>query len=122
MTFRANFICLKNCMAEKKWSRNYEPLSNEVTTGSAETRPGIGIFGDWQNVIGERNVRAARIRRGAFLLAGRFEPLRRNIPYASLIDAFQEMIRQILAENQEGLERWRDRLTISAWNQCFRHY
>jgi len=46
-----------------------------------------------------------------YFATGRFEQLRRNIPYASLMDAFQEIIRQILAENQNELDRWRDKLT-----------
>ncbi|MBK9261575.1 MAG: AAA family ATPase [Polyangiaceae bacterium] len=53
-----------------------------------------------------------------YFATGRFEQLRRNIPYASLIDAFQEIIRQILAENQNELDRWRDKLTAALGNNA----
>ncbi len=55
--------------------------------------------------------------RGYFAM-GRFEQLRRNVPYASLIDAFQEIIRQILGENQDELELWRDRFTRTLGNNA----
>lgn len=53
-----------------------------------------------------------------YFATGRFEQLRRNVPYASLISAFQELIRQILAESQEELERWRENLTTSLGNNA----
>jgi predicted ATPase/signal transduction histidine kinase/DNA-binding LytR/AlgR family response regulator len=47
--------------------------------------------------------------RGAFI-AGKFDQLSRNIPYASLIQAFQALVRQLLAESEEKLARWREKL------------
>lgn len=53
-----------------------------------------------------------------YFATGRFEQLRRNVPYASLIDAFQEIIRQILAESQDELERWRERFLKTLGNNA----
>ncbi len=44
--------------------------------------------------------------RGRFA-AGKFDQYRRDIPYATLAQAFQSLIRQILAESQAELEHWR---------------
>ncbi|MCB0167944.1 MAG: serine/threonine-protein kinase PknK, partial [Anaerolineae bacterium] len=48
-------------------------------------------------------------QRGYFI-GGKFDQLQRNIPYHALIQAFQELIRQLLTESEDQLARWRDRL------------
>ncbi|MES2105984.1 MAG: diguanylate cyclase [Pseudomonadota bacterium] len=49
-------------------------------------------------------------RRGCFV-SGKFDQYRRDVPYASLIQAFEELVRQLLSEPAEQLRRWNDRLT-----------
>ena len=48
-------------------------------------------------------------RRGYFI-SGKFDQLNRNIPYASLIQAVQALVRQLLTESAEELARWRERI------------
>lgn len=48
-------------------------------------------------------------RRGYFI-SGKFDQFNRNVPYASLIQAFQELIRQILTEPAERVAEWRSKL------------
>jgi len=45
--------------------------------------------------------------RGLFA-SGKFDQHKRDIPYATLAQAFQSLIRPILARNEEELGRWRD--------------
>jgi PAS domain S-box-containing protein len=47
--------------------------------------------------------------RGLFA-SGKFDQYKRDIPYATLAQAFQSLIRPILAKNEEELSRWRDAL------------
>lgn len=54
-------------------------------------------------------------RRGNFI-SGKFDQLQRNIPYTSLLQAFRELIRQILSEPESSLSAWRSRL-LSALGQ-----
>ena len=49
-------------------------------------------------------------RRG-FFITGKFDQFKRNIPYASLAQAFQEFIRQVLTRTDEELDDWRIRLS-----------
>jgi predicted ATPase/signal transduction histidine kinase/CheY-like chemotaxis protein len=42
--------------------------------------------------------------------SGKYDQLRRNVPYASLIQAFQSVVQQLLAQSEECLARWRSRL------------
>ncbi|WP_188568140.1 diguanylate cyclase [Undibacterium terreum] len=48
-------------------------------------------------------------RRGCFV-SGKFDQYRRDIPYASLIQAFQELIRQLLSEPEAQLQSWAAKL------------
>jgi predicted ATPase/signal transduction histidine kinase len=48
-------------------------------------------------------------RRGLFA-AGKFDQLRRDVPYSSLIQAFRELIRQVLTESEEQLEYFKEGL------------
>ena len=47
--------------------------------------------------------------RGLFA-AGKFDQYKRDIPYATLAQAFQSLIRQILGGNETEIARWRDAL------------
>jgi predicted ATPase/signal transduction histidine kinase/tRNA A-37 threonylcarbamoyl transferase component Bud32 len=51
------------------------------------------------------------VRQRGYFIAGKFDQFKRNIPYASLIQAFQELIRQILTESESQIAVWRDKLT-----------
>ncbi len=50
------------------------------------------------------------VRQRGYFIAGKFDQLKRNIPYASLIQAFQDLIRQLLSEGETELDQWRQRL------------
>ncbi|MBD2434481.1 MULTISPECIES: hybrid sensor histidine kinase/response regulator [Fischerella] len=48
-------------------------------------------------------------QRGNFI-SGKFDQFKRNIPYASLIQAFQELIQQLLTESPEKIADWKIRI------------
>jgi PAS domain S-box-containing protein len=45
-----------------------------------------------------------------FFASGKFDQYRRDIPYATLAQAFQSLIRPLLSKSEEELSRWRDAL------------
>ena len=47
--------------------------------------------------------------RGLFA-SGKFDQYKRDIPYATLAQAFQSLIRPLLSKNEEDLHKWRDAL------------
>jgi len=49
-------------------------------------------------------------RRGALFLQSQFDASERSVPYAALVTAFEGLVRQLLTESQERLDRWRDRI------------
>ncbi|MEH2382866.1 MAG: AAA family ATPase [Nostoc sp.] len=50
------------------------------------------------------------IKNRGYFIAGKFEQFQRNIPYASLIQAFQELMQQLLTENEVKLATWKEKL------------
>ncbi|MEG4623216.1 AAA family ATPase [Microcoleus sp. w1-18aA5] len=49
-------------------------------------------------------------RQRGYFISGKFDQFKRNIPYASLIQAFQSLIQQLLAENNKKLQDWQHKL------------
>ena len=45
-----------------------------------------------------------------YFIAGKFDQLKKSTPYAPLINAFQELIRQILSESDTAIADWKERL------------
>ncbi|MGF1959966.1 MAG: AAA family ATPase [Aulosira sp. DedVER01a] len=50
------------------------------------------------------------VRQRGYFISGKFDQFKRNIPYASLIQAFQELMRQLLTESVESLAAWKSKL------------
>ena len=48
------------------------------------------------------------VLRGGIFSSGKFDQYKRDIPYATLGQAFQGIVRQILTESEEVIGRWRD--------------
>jgi predicted ATPase/signal transduction histidine kinase/tRNA A-37 threonylcarbamoyl transferase component Bud32 len=45
-----------------------------------------------------------------YFIGGKFDQFKRNIPYAALIQAFQNLIRQLLTESSEKIAIWQEKL------------
>jgi len=52
-------------------------------------------------------------RRAGFFLSGKFDQLRRDVPYAVVIQALTDLTRQLLTESQEKLDAWRHELLVA---------
>ncbi|MBW4660671.1 MAG: AAA family ATPase [Drouetiella hepatica Uher 2000/2452] len=49
-------------------------------------------------------------RQRGYFISGKFDQFKRNIPYASLIQAFQSLMQMLLTEPADRLQRWQDNL------------
>ena len=79
----------------------------------AEARPGMVLVSGYSGV-GKSSVvnelhKALVPARGLFA-AGKFDQYKRDIPYATLAQAFQGLIRQLLGKSEAELDHWRDEL------------
>jgi len=50
------------------------------------------------------------VRQRGYFISGKFDQLKRNIPYASLIQAFAGLMRHLLTESSEKLAIWKEQL------------
>jgi predicted ATPase/serine phosphatase RsbU (regulator of sigma subunit)/tRNA A-37 threonylcarbamoyl transferase component Bud32 len=53
-----------------------------------------------------------------YFISGKFDQFKRNIPYSSLIQAFQELIRQLLTESEGQLQIWKQKLLNALGNNA----
>ncbi|MEP7190013.1 MAG: AAA family ATPase [Roseiflexaceae bacterium] len=50
------------------------------------------------------------VEQRGYVIAGKYDQFKRNLPYTALTQAFQDFTRQILTENESHLSRWRTAL------------
>lgn len=81
-----------------------------TTSGVTEILLVTGRSGIGKSSVVREIHRPITEKRGYFI-SGKFDQLNRNVPYASLIQAFSELVRQVLAENEERVADWRAALT-----------
>lgn len=55
-------------------------------------------------------------RQNGYFISGKYDQFQRNIPYFALIQAFQELIRQLLTESSAQIDRWRSHLLNALGN------
>jgi predicted ATPase/GAF domain-containing protein len=49
-------------------------------------------------------------QKGGYFISGKFDQYQRDIPYNSLLQAFQSLVRQLLTENEVQIAIWREKL------------
>ncbi|MCC5604101.1 trifunctional serine/threonine-protein kinase/ATP-binding protein/sensor histidine kinase [Nostoc favosum] len=101
-------------IAQKLYGREVEVAAlmaafEKVSLGSSE----IVLVGGYSG-IGKSSlvneVHKPIVRQRGYFIGGKFDQLKRDIPYASLIQAFRELMRQLLAETQARVEVWKNKL------------
>jgi predicted ATPase len=50
------------------------------------------------------------VRQRGYFIGGKFDQFKRDIPYASIIQAFQDLMRQLLTESTQQLQTWKQKL------------
>ena len=74
--------------------------------------PGVGksaLLGQLEAFVRKENGR---------FVSGKFDQYKRNVPYLALIQAFQQLIGQILSESKDELETWRSRILEAVGNNA----
>ena len=74
--------------------------------------PGVGksaLLGQLEDFV--------RTENGRFV-SGKFDQYKRNVPYLALIQAFQQLIGQLLSGTKDELEAWRSRILTAVGNNA----
>ena len=80
-----------------------------VAVGSTEMMLVSGYSGIGKTYV-VQEIHKPIVRQRGYFIAGKFDQFKKNIPYAALIQAFQELIRQLLTENSENIGIWKEQL------------
>jgi hypothetical protein len=82
-----------------------------VKAGNMELLLIEGISGSGKTLLAREIITAVRQNKG-YYLEGKFDQLEQDIPYSSLMQMFRDLIRQLLAENEQQLMEWQQRLKL----------
>jgi diguanylate cyclase (GGDEF)-like protein len=80
-----------------------------VSQGRTEMMLVVGYSGVGKSAV-VHEVQKTIVHKRGFFLSGKFDQYKRNVPYSSLIQAFQGLLRQLLAKNEAQLYSWRAKL------------
>ncbi|HEY9674519.1 MAG TPA: AAA family ATPase [Waterburya sp.] len=80
-----------------------------VSKGTTEMMLVAGYSGIGKSVLVAEVHKPITQKRGYFI-SGKFDQFQRNIPYSAVVNAFQELIRQLLTESEAQLNFWREKL------------
>ena len=80
-----------------------------VATGTPELILVSGYSGIGKSSVVNELHKALVLSRGLFA-SGKFDQYKRDIPYATVAQAFQSLVRQILSKSEAELQGWRDAL------------
>ncbi len=50
------------------------------------------------------------VRKHGYFISGKFEQFQQNVPYYGFIQAFRQLIKQLLTENQQRIDFWKEQL------------
>ncbi|MEA2946877.1 MAG: hypothetical protein QOI40_2207, partial [Alphaproteobacteria bacterium] len=81
-----------------------------VASGTPELVLVSGYSGIGKSSVVNELHKALVPRRGLFA-TGKFDQYKRDIPYATLAQAFQSLVRPLLGQSEAALDRWRDALS-----------
>ncbi len=83
-----------------------------VSQGAREMMLVTGYSGVGKSSLVQEVYKPITEKQGYFI-SGKFDQFQRNIPYASLVQAFRSLIRQLLTESQAQIETWREKLLVA---------
>ena len=87
-------------------------LFEKASRGSTEIVMVTGQGGIGKSSLVHEIHKPIAARRGYFL-SGKYEQLRRNIPYNAIIQALQGLIRQLISEPEERIGKWKEKLQLA---------
>ena len=82
---------------------------DSVASGTSELMLVAGYSGIGKSSLVQEIYKPITQKRGYFV-SGKFDQFQRNIPYSAIVNAFRDLLRQLLTEGQEELQSWKEKL------------
>lgn len=105
----AQFLFPGKLYGREKEMARLEETFRWANKGAAELVLVTGEAGIGKTALISRLYKPITVKRGYFL-PGKFEQMKRNIPYSSMIQVFREFIKQLLTESEEKINSWKEKL------------
>jgi predicted ATPase/signal transduction histidine kinase len=83
-----------------------------ISSGQSEVLMISGYSGVGKTALVSEIHKPIITRRGYFI-SGKFDQYKQNVPYSALIQAYQDIIRQILTESEASVSIWRKKLILA---------
>jgi predicted ATPase/two-component sensor histidine kinase len=96
---------------------NLTSIVDRICLGEAAFVAVTGYSGIGKTSVVNEIHKSLFAKQGCYI-TGKFDQLKRNIPYAALIQAFQTLIGQFLIQSPEKIEYWRDLILSSLSNNA----
>lgn len=81
-----------------------------VSQGKTELMLVAGYSGIGKTSLVQEIYKPITEKRGYFI-SGKFDQFQRNIPYSAVVVAFERLVKQLLAETSQELNRWREKIS-----------
>ncbi|MEH1776044.1 trifunctional serine/threonine-protein kinase/ATP-binding protein/sensor histidine kinase [Nostoc sp.] len=104
-------ICDRFIIPEKLYGRQAEVQSlldvfERVSQGSTEIILVAGFSGIGKTAV-VNEVHKPIVRQRGYFIKGKFDQFQRNIPFSAFVQAFRDLIRQLLSETDAQFEQWK---------------
>jgi len=88
----------------------FERVSQKgATTGKPEMMLVAGYSGIGKSAL-VKEIYQKLTEKNGFFLSGKFDQFQRNVPYLAIVSVFSELVRQLLTESAEQLQRWKEKI------------
>ncbi|MGB7710228.1 MAG: AAA family ATPase, partial [Microcoleus sp.] len=107
-------ICDRFVIPEKLYGRETEVKAlleafDRISEGSSEIMLVAGFSGIGKTAV-VNEVHKPIVRQRGYFIKGKFDQFKRDIPFSSWVQAFQNLIRQLLTENAAEVQKWQVRI------------
>ncbi|MBW4508915.1 MAG: AAA family ATPase [Scytonematopsis contorta HA4267-MV1] len=83
-----------------------------VATGAGEMALVSGFSGIGKTVV-VNEVHKPIVRQRGYFIKGKYDQYQRNIPFSAFVQAFQDLIRQLLGESDAQLAEWKKKILLA---------
>ncbi|MEZ2240595.1 AAA family ATPase [Microcoleus sp.] len=107
-------ICDRFVIPEKLYGRETEVKAlldafDRISEGTCEILLVAGFSGIGKTAV-VNEVQKPIVRQRGYFIKGKFDQFKRDIPFSSWVQAFQNLIRQLLTENAAEVQKWQVRI------------
>ncbi|MGH1396460.1 MAG: trifunctional serine/threonine-protein kinase/ATP-binding protein/sensor histidine kinase [Trichormus sp.] len=115
-------ICDRFLIPEKLYGRQQEVATllttfERVTRGTTEIVLVAGFSGIGKTAV-VNEIHKPIVRQQSYFIKGKFDQFQRDIPLSGLVQAFRDLIGQLLLENDDQLQQWRSKILSALGEQA----